>query len=609
MVKESSENSSVDATSLASIRNLIAGAWAATEDSRGRFTLFVTLFITAYTIDLLVPWAIGYTLGVVVEKGFTEEGIRGAYLGIGAYMGLKLIHNLAHHFGRYLQQTVSYEGRMRTLEQIFAMLLKFPLSWHVRHHSGENLSRLHRAAGAIDTTIGTYVWQIIEGLVKVVFASVAIFALDFWVAVDVCVMAAISVGFMVFFNRRVVECIRQNNSFYDRVNRICVDFLYNVITVKSLNLETISTDYLNKQRSLGRAINRRILRFNELKWGSIGVGYTLMIGSALLIYFSRHQEMSAAIDIAQVYVLLNYLERIFQAVGSFTAYYSGMLESATAYESATSIVSEIKALPKEEAGGGLPATWKSLEISDLTFSYNKNSNEGLQAFRLQIRRGDKIALVGPSGGGKSTLLKILGGLLIPQQATFTLDTGRRVSREELARSVLIIPQEPEIFSESVRFNLEMGETFGPQEISFYTSLCKVQDVIARLPQGLDSPLSERGMNLSVGEKQRVAFARGLMRARSRELLLLDEPTSSLDPMTEKQIFYALLHHFSDRTVITACHRLALVPLFDKIVYVRQGRIEEMGSFAELLERRGPFYLAWKDYEEKVIKGTDTAFSG
>jgi ATP-binding cassette subfamily B protein len=597
-----------ETTSLKNIASLISGAWQATEQHRGRFYLFVSLFIFAYTVDLAVPWAIGYTLGVIVEKGFTEEGIRGAYMGIGAYIALKLIHNLAHHFGRYLQQTVSYEGRMQTLEQIFALLLKFPLSWHVRHHSGENLSKLHRAAGAIDTTIGTYVWQIIEGLVKVVFASIAIFALDFWVAVDVSVMAIISIGFMIFFNRRLVECIRLNNSFFDRVNRICVDFLYNVITVKSLNLEKVSNHYLGTQRNEGRQLNRRIMRFNELKWGSIGVGYTLMIGSALLIYFSRHQQMSAAIDVAQVYVLLNYLERIFQAVGSFTAYYSGMLESATAYESATTILRESNALPAVEQGQGLPKNWKTLDISDLTFSYTGNASEGLQAFKLQIRRGDKIALVGPSGGGKSTLLKILGGLLIPQKATFTLEDGRKISRDELARSVLIIPQEPEIFSESVRFNLEMGENYGQQEISFYTSLCKVQDVITRLPQGLDSQLSERGMNLSVGEKQRIAFARGLMRAQHRELLLLDEPTSSLDPMTEKQIFYALLHHFADRTVMTACHRLALVPLFDKIVYVRQGRIEEMGTFAELLERRGPFYLAWKDYEEKVIKGTDPALA-
>lgn len=578
------------------------GAWSATTGERPRFFAFVALFVVAYTVDLLVPWAIGYTLGVVVEKGFTEEGMHGVYIGIGLYIGFRLLYNLCHHLGRYLQQTVAFEGRMNTLEGIFATLLLFPLSWHVRHHSGESLSRLHRSAGAVDTTIGTYVWQIIEGLVKVVFASVAIFALDFWVAVDVSFVSLVSITFMVFFNRKFVSSIRFNNAYFDRINRICVDFLYNVITVKSLNLERMSSNYLSQQRTEGRKINRRIMALNELKWGSIGVGYTIMIGSSLLIYFSRHQSLAGAFDVAQVYVLLNYLDRIFQALGSFTAYYSGMLESATAYEDATSVVEEAKKLPTHGARRGIPANWSSLEITDLAFSYSGDAGDGLEALQLSIRRGDKIALVGPSGGGKSTLLKILGGLLIPQRYEFKLDGSRGISREDVAQSVLIIPQEPEIFSESVRFNLSMEQEFSPQEMSFFTSLCKVQDVISRLPQGLDSMLSERGMNLSVGEKQRLAFARGLMRARDREILLLDEPTSSLDPMTEKQIFYALLHHFASRTIITACHRLALVPLFDRVVYIRRGRVEEIGTFSELLERKGAFYLAWKDYEEKVIRG-------
>src|SRR5690606_33514124 len=176
------------------------------------------------------------------------------------------LYNVCHHFGRYLQLGVAYEGRMETLEKVFATLLRFPLSWHVDHHSGENLSRLHRSAGAIDTTIGTYVWQIIEGLVKIIFASIAIFALDFWVAMNVVLMGIATILFMVMFNRRLVQSIRANNAFIDRVNRICVDYLFNVITVKSLNLEHNSIGYLKGQRDDGRKLNRRIIGFSELKW-------------------------------------------------------------------------------------------------------------------------------------------------------------------------------------------------------------------------------------------------------------------------------------------------------------------------------------------------------
>ncbi|MBN8550122.1 MAG: ABC transporter ATP-binding protein [Deltaproteobacteria bacterium] len=587
-----------------SIKNLIGGAWDSTRSQRPRLFAFIALFVIAYTLDLLVPWAIGYTLGVFVKEGFSDAAFANACWGLAAYVGLRLLYNICHHLGRFLQLSVSFEGRMETLENVFATLLRFPLSWHVNHHSGENLSRLHRSAGAIDTTIGTYIWQIIEGLVKVIFASIAIFALDFWVAVNVVVMGFLTIIFMVMFNRRLVQSIRANNAFLDRVNRICVDYLYNIITVKSLNLEENSISYLKAERDAGRKLNKRITGFSELKWGSVGIGYTLVIGSSLFIYFSHHSALADPFDVAQVYVLLNYLDRIFQAIGSFTAYYSGMLESSTAYEDATSILGDRKALPAPSRSGRLADNWKSLQIKDLSFNYSRKGNEGIEAFQLAIPHGAKIALVGPSGGGKSTLLKIMGGLLIPERCDIIVDGKEKLSLDELSSQVLIVPQEPEIFSETARYNLTMGETFSPQEMSFFVSLCKIEDVLAKLPQGWDSYLAESGMNLSVGEKQRVALARGLLRAKNRSLILLDEPTSSLDPMTEKQIFYALLHHFTDRTIITACHRLALVPLFDTIVFIRRGKVEEVGSFAQLLEKKGLFYAAWKDYEEKVFSGAE-----
>jgi ABC-type multidrug transport system fused ATPase/permease subunit len=194
-------------------------------------------------------------------------------------------------------------------------------------------------------------------------------------------------------------------------------------------------------------------------------------------------------------------------------------------------------------------------------------------------------------------------MLVPERAEIASEDGTPITIEQIAASCLVLPQEPEIFSESVRYNITMGEKFRPEEMHFYLALCKAEEVLSKLPQGWDSDLAEKGLNLSVGEKQRFAMSRGLLRASARDILLLDEPTSSLDPMTEKQIFYGILHHFTDRTVITACHRLALVPLFDKIVYIRRGQIEEVGSFKELIERRGLFFQAWDDYEKKVIQDT------
>jgi ABC-type multidrug transport system fused ATPase/permease subunit len=167
-----------------------------------------------------------------------------------------------------------------------------------------------------------------------------------------------------------------------------------------------------------------------------------------------------------------------------------------------------------------------------------------------------------------------------------------------------VPQEPEVFSESVLYNLTMGDHYDTAVLSKFLQLCRVDRVIEKLPLGLDNNLAEKGLNLSVGEKQRLALCRGLLKVESRDILLLDEPTSSLDPQTEKDIFVDLLREFRNRTIISACHRLALVPLFDKIIYVRHGIIEEVGTFDELIAKRGSFYLAWDDFEKRLVKDSN-----
>jgi ATP-binding cassette subfamily B protein len=594
-------NDSTQPGTFTSILNLAKASWESTQGDRIRFFGFVILFVLAYSIDLMVPWAIGWILDVFVKQGFTQAAFEIAVKFIIVYVALKMATTIFHHYARYLQGTAAYSARFKKLQEVFAALIGFPLKWHVHHHSGENLSRLNRSVGAIESVISNYIWQIIDGMVKFFFATFALFTLDIEVALTVLIMGFVTVSVMILFNKRLTKKWRKNNRFYDRLNRTCVDYLSNIITVKTLRLEKPALSYLVNQRQDGLTLCRKIWKYQELKWGTIGVGYSLVMGTSLFIYFKNHVGQNAAFDVAQVYVLLNYLDRIFGAITSFTGYYGGIIEASLAYDDASSVLEESNSLKAPPRTAALPRDWKTLDLHSVDFSYGGDS-ANLRNIFLQFRRGEKVALVGPSGSGKSTLLKVLSGMLAAQSGTVTTSSGGTYSLDDVADVSILVPQEPEVFSETVRYNLAFGQNYSDAELQRAVTLCRIDHLLEKLPHGWDSPLEEAGLNISGGERQRLALARGVLRVPGKDILLLDEPTSSLDPLTEKQIFASILHEFKDLTVITACHRLALVPMFDTVVYIKDGRVEEVGSFNELRAAGRGFSAAWADYERTVISG-------
>lgn len=585
-VKPSSDNS---------FYNLVQGAWRAMEGQRGRFALFVTLFVLAYTIELLVPWAVGYTISVFVTHGFTPQAFELGSLGIAAFLALRIGNTAFHHLGRYVQYSVAYSARMEELNKTFNVLLQYKLHWHVRGHSGENLAKLQRAAQAINATVGQYSWQIIDGLVKTVLAGIALFALDAIVALNVIVMSVGTLTAMVYFNRRMAVHLKTNYRFENKINRICVDYLSNIVTVKTLGFERFARGKLRSQKNEGATYAKKISGSSELKWGSINIGNAFVTASSLYIYFNRASKGGAALDVTQVYVLINYLDKIFAAISSFTAYYGGVIEAYTAYDDALELEQVVKnEAERVEREPREYYHWRRFSLRSLSFTYVKGE-PGLHDVWIDVEQGEKIALIGLSGGGKSTFLKILGGIVPPEQYELEVDDVRGTDLEVITSTALLIPQEPQIFSDTLVNNLRMGDDFDPEELEFFISLCKLDALVHKLPQLWNTDLAANGLNLSGGEKQRVSVARGLLRGRRKRMILLDEPTSSLDPKTESEILISTFRHFHDKTIIASCHRLNLLPLFDKVVHVEGGVIKEVGAPAQFLEMSGNYSESLREF--------------
>jgi ABC-type multidrug transport system fused ATPase/permease subunit len=244
----------------------------------------------------------------------------------------------------------------------------------------------------------------------------------------------------------------------------------------------------------------------------------------------------------------------------------------------------------------IPDGWRQMEIRNLQFSYESTdetrTSAGLHRLNLRFRRGEKVALIGASGSGKSTLLSLMRGLYAPEQGTEFLIDGELQPYNCLNESVTLFPQEPEIFENTLAYNITLGLPVPDDEIMQVCNSAHFSEVVHQLPDGLMADIREKGVNLSGGQKQRLALARGILAAADSQLVLLDEPTSSVDPGTEMQIYRKLFEIFRDKAIVSSIHRLHLLPLFDYIYIMDKGHIVAEGNFTRLLHECELFQEMW-----------------
>jgi ATP-binding cassette subfamily B protein len=176
---------------------------------------------------------------------------------------------------------------------------------------------------------------------------------------------------------------------------------------------------------------------------------------------------------------------------------------------------------------------------------------------------------------------------------------RKYTAASIAESVTLFPQEPEIFENTIEHNITLGLPFEENEILEVCDTAHFTEVLLQLPKGLQSNIMEKGVNLSGGQKQRLALARGILAAKSSDIILLDEPTSSVDPKTEIQIYEKMFAEYQNKAVVSSLHRLYLLSYFDYIYVLKDGRIADEGSFAELKSRSAVFRDLWKHQEENA----------
>lgn len=563
--------------------SLLQTTWKYAGKHHKKYVLIYALFIIANLIFSINPLLFGWFIGSIQKD--PDHIFKYTWIYASAYLGLKFLEWCFHGPARVMERTLAFHLSRNFLQEKFHQTLHLTSKWHQDHHSGATINRIRKSYEALREFFDKgfiYLYTIS----KFTFSVIAILYFSpFFGAIAVVLGCCIIFIISAFDKPFVKTLIEVNNREHDVTSNL-FDSLSNIRTVITLRLENSMEHGLLGKVSKIFAPFRRNVVINEKKWFVAEMMITLIYCVLVIGFIYQHWEPGKAFYIAGLVTLLGYVNQFTSVFQNVAGQYTEIVQYRTNVDGASDISDAYQVMHRADISAALPEKWTKIQFSRLNFSHRPSYDDQFQPqslhhLNLTIEKGKKIALIGESGSGKSTLLLLLRGLYTPGPETEMLVDGQPFSIDSLNESVTLFPQEPEIFENTIAFNVTLGLPFSEEEIMQVCEEAHFAEVIQQLPEGLQTDIREKGVNLSGGQKQRLALARGILAARDSDIILLDEPTSSVDPRTEARIYASLLNLFSGKAVISSLHRLHLLNQFDYIYILEKGRIIDEGSFDHL----------------------------
>lgn len=559
-------------------RDLYRALWLHASGARAQMLGAAALLSGAQLLRLTMPWLAAQAINALQQGDMATAGRWILYL-----VGIYLLSWLLHGPGRVLERNVGVRVRVRLADALYARIAAAPLAWRDGRHSGELQHRVMQASRAL-SDFAQNQFDYLQSAFNFVGPLVAL-ALLSRTSGAIAVSGYVVIALIILrFDRTLMQLARAENDADRRYAAALLDFVGNAGTVIGLRLQAASRVLLGRRMEAVMAPLRRAVMVNEGKWFAVdllGMGLTWVL---VVVYVMQVREPGQAVALGTVFMIYQYAQQAAGVVASLASNFQGFARMHTDYCSAEPIWSAPGEPDAEVPAVQADASWQTLALRGATWRYGDDARGGLRGVDLELRRGTRVALIGPSGGGKSTLLRTLAGLYQPQQGELLRD-GVPVPWAELRTLATLIPQEAEVFEASVEENLTFGQPADPAALQSAMHAGVFDEVLERLPDGLQSGLSERGGNLSGGQRQRLALARGALAAQGSSLLLLDEPTSALDPQAEGRVFDRMVAAFPSACIVASVHRPSLLARFDTVVVVEAGRVVDAGPRDAVLARR------------------------
>ncbi len=476
-------------------------------------------------------------------------------------------------------------------EDVFDATVKHDLSFYDEHPTGRLVSRITSDTQDFSTTV-TLVMELLSMILLVVILSVWLFSVNIWLTLLLTGMAPIAASLALSFRHIARKVTQRAKRMRSKINAQIQESISGIIIAKNFRQEhAIYATFEANNKQAYRVGLQRGLTFNTI---FPIMAFSSGVGVAVLIYAGGLATRNGTVNFGEWYLFMQAIGFFWFPLMSIASFWSQFQDGLSAAERVFAL---IDAEPKviQEAAEPVQRLEGQIEFRHFTFAYSRKESV-FQNFNLHVHPKETVALVGHTGAGKSSIARLIARFYEYQKGQLLIDGQdiRRLDLSQYRQHIGLVPQEPFLFSGTVRDNIHYGRLEATDaEVAQAAMHISNGDWLEDLPDGLDTDVGERGASLSMGQRQLVALARVLLK--NPAIFILDEATASVDPFTEMQIQEGLETIMQDRTAIVIAHRLSTVKHADRIIVIDHGRIIEEGTHDDLLSCGGHYAELYNTY--------------